>query len=51
MRRHVFPQPPSPTTTIFLEYAVGSVASVAADSRPLDVLGGALEVPSLELAR
>lgn len=29
MSKHVFPQPPSPTTTSFFEYAGGSVIAVS----------------------
>ena len=38
MRRHVFPQPPSPTTTSFLEYAGGWVMLVAAERALVEVL-------------
>lgn len=51
MSRHVLPQPPSPTTTIFLEYVGGSVTCVAADSRPEAELMVVLTVPSLDLVR
>jgi hypothetical protein len=45
------PHPPSPTTTIFFEYAGPSVIWVAVDSRPVDVmLIIVLTVPSLDLA-
>jgi hypothetical protein len=53
MSRQVFPHPPSPTTTIFFEYAGASVILVPADSRPVDVvipLIVVLTVPSLDLA-
>ena len=45
------PHPPSPTTTIFLEYEGPSVTCVAADSLPVDAeLMIVLTVPSLDLA-
>lgn len=44
------PQPPSPTTTIFLEKAGPSVLAVPADSLPEEVvLIIVLTVPSLDL--
>jgi hypothetical protein len=50
MSKHVLPQPPSPTTTIFLEYAGASVMWVPRDSRPaVEVLIMVLTVPSLRV--
>ena len=49
MSKQVLPQPPSPTTTIFLEYDGASVMAVADDSLPVvSVLIMVLMVPSLD---